>query len=77
MIFFMGDNGTAAPIGGADVIKAAAPLRGKKASCWEGGTRVPFIADHEIPLPTAPNEAAGCKKKRHLRCKKKRHNRWD
>ena len=44
LIFFMGDNGTAAPIGGADVIKAAAPLRGKKASCWEGGTRVPFIA---------------------------------
>ena len=44
LILFMGDNGTAAPIGGADVIKAAAPLRGKKASCWEGGTRVPFMA---------------------------------
>ena len=44
LILFMGDNGTAAPIGGTDAIKAAAPLRGKKASCWEGGTRVPFMA---------------------------------
>lgn len=54
LILFMGDNGTAAPIGGADVIKAAAPLRGKKASCWEGGIRVPFMAAWAEPRSDHP-----------------------
>ena len=44
LILFMGDNGSDAPFGGADNIASSAPFRGKKASRWEGGIRVPFIA---------------------------------
>jgi len=44
LIFFLGDNGSDAPLGEADDIASSAPLRGKKGSKWEGGTRVPFIA---------------------------------
>ncbi|MDF2376745.1 MAG: sulfatase-like hydrolase/transferase [Verrucomicrobiales bacterium] len=44
LILFLGDNGTACPLGSGDEIAASAPLRGRKASRWEGGTRVPFIA---------------------------------
>ena len=51
LILFVGDNGTDAPL---DVgkgkgrnthgVQCAAPLRGKKATHYEGGMRVPFIA---------------------------------
>jgi len=44
LIIFMGDNGSDAPFGGSDDIASSAPFRGKKASRWEGGIRVPFIA---------------------------------
>jgi arylsulfatase A-like enzyme len=44
LIIFMGDNGSDGPFGGADNIASSAPFRGKKASRWEGGIRVPFIA---------------------------------
>lgn len=44
LIMFMGDNGSASPFGKGDEINSSAPLRGKKATRWEGGTRVPFIA---------------------------------
>lgn len=43
LIIFMGDNGSDGPFGGADNIASSAPFRGKKASRWEGGIRVPFI----------------------------------
>ena len=44
LVFFLGDNGTDAPLGDAHEIACAAPLRGKKATHYEGGLRVPFIA---------------------------------
>jgi len=44
LVFFLGDNGSDAPLGDAHEIACAAPLRGKKATHYEGGLRVPFIA---------------------------------
>lgn len=44
LFFFLGDNGSDAPLGHQHAVACAAPLRGKKGSHYEGGTRVPFIA---------------------------------
>jgi arylsulfatase A-like enzyme len=44
LIFFLGDNGSDAPLGGPHEVACAAPLRGKKGSHYEGGTRVPMLA---------------------------------
>ena len=44
LIVFLGDNGTDAPLGKHHDIACAAPLRGRKATHYEGGMRVPFIA---------------------------------
>jgi arylsulfatase A-like enzyme len=44
LVLFLGDNGSDAPLGGAYDHTSSAPLRGKKATCFEGGMRVPFIA---------------------------------
>ena len=44
LVFFLGDNGSDAPLGDAHSVASSAPLRGKKATHYEGGLRVPFIA---------------------------------
>jgi len=54
LVLFLGDNGTDAPIGGAHAISCAAPLRGKKATHYEGGMRVPFIAAWAKPEAEHP-----------------------
>jgi arylsulfatase A-like enzyme len=54
LVFFLGDNGSDAPLGEPHDIACAAPLRGKKGSHYEGGVRVPFIAAWGAPEPQNP-----------------------
>jgi len=54
LVFFLGDNGSDAPLGSHDAIASSAPLRGRKSARWEGGTRVPFIAAWAKPSPNNP-----------------------
>ena len=44
LIVFLGDNGSDAPLGNKYDHTSSAPIRGKKGTHYEGGTRVPFIA---------------------------------
>jgi arylsulfatase A-like enzyme len=44
LLFFLGDNGSDAPLGDPHEVASSAPLRGMKATQYEGGMRVPFIA---------------------------------
>ena len=52
LVFFLGDNGSDAPLGSTHGYASSAPLRGKKATCYEGGTRTPFIAAWAKPDAT-------------------------
>lgn len=56
VIFFLGDNGSDAPLGHPHEVACAAPLRGKKGSHYEGGMRVPFIASWAKPSADAPHQ---------------------
>ncbi|MCH7229105.1 sulfatase-like hydrolase/transferase, partial [Haloferula sp. A504] len=53
LIIFLGDNGSDSPATTQDGLPSAPfndwPMRGKKASKWEGGARVPFIATWAVP----------------------------
>lgn len=51
LVFFLGDNGSDAPLGDQHEVACAAPLRGKKGAHYEGGMRVPFIAAWAKPDP--------------------------
>ena len=44
LVLFLGDNGSDSPLGVMHKIGSSAPLRGKKATHYEGGMRIPFIA---------------------------------
>ena len=56
LIIFLGDNGSDSPATTQDGLPSAPfsdwPMRGKKASKWEGGVRVPFIATWALPDAT-------------------------
>ncbi len=63
VIFFLGDNGSDAPLGHQHAVACAAPLRGKKGSHYEGGMRVPFIAAWVRRMPRIPI-SSGCPSRR-------------
>jgi arylsulfatase A-like enzyme len=52
LIFFLGDNGGDAPLGPTHGHHSSYPLRGKKATHYEGGMRTPFIAAWAKPDAT-------------------------
>ena len=54
LILFLGDNGSDAPLGKATDHASSAPLRGKKATCYEGGFRAPFIVAWAKPSTESP-----------------------
>ena len=49
LIFFLGDNGSDAPLPIENHYSSSSPLKGKKGNHWEGGMRVPFIASWVAP----------------------------
>lgn len=56
LVFFLGDNGSDAPLGGPHEVACAAPLRGKKGAHYEGGMRVPLIAAWAEPDAGNPHQ---------------------
>ncbi len=49
LILFLGDNGSDAPLGDLKGHFSSSPLRGKKGTEYEGGTRAPFIVSWGKP----------------------------
>lgn len=56
LVFFLGDNGSDAPLGHQHEVACAAPLRGKKGAHYEGGMRVPLIAAWAKPKAGHPQQ---------------------
>ncbi len=56
LVFFLGDNGSDAPLGNQHEVACSAPLRGKKGAHYEGGMRVPFIAAWAKPKLDQTNQ---------------------
>lgn len=56
LVFFLGDNGSDAPLGHQHEVACAAPLRGRKGAHYEGGMRVPFIAAWAKPNAGHPHQ---------------------
>ncbi len=56
LILFLGDNGSDAPLPIKNDYSSSSPLKGKKGSHWEGGTRIPFIASWISPNKKASNQ---------------------
>ncbi len=56
LIFFLGDNGSDAPLGHQHEVACAAPLRGRKGAHYEGGMRVPLIAAWAKANPENPHQ---------------------
>ncbi|MGL5682703.1 MAG: sulfatase [Marinifilaceae bacterium] len=56
LIVFLGDNGSDAPMGQMKGITSSAPLRGKKGTEYEGGTRIPFIVGWAAPNTEQVNQ---------------------
>jgi arylsulfatase A-like enzyme len=56
LVFFLGDNGSDAPLGDPHEVACAAPLRGKKGAHYEGGMRIPFIAAWAKPDADNPHQ---------------------
>ena len=61
LIFFLGDNGSDAPMEIMDDYSSSVPLKGKKGNNWEGGMRIPFIASW-----ITPNEQSSMQKVLHI-----------
>ncbi len=58
LIFFLGDNGSDAPLPIENNYSSSKPLKGKKGNHWEGGMKVPFIASW-----VSPNKNKSCQEK--------------
>jgi arylsulfatase A-like enzyme len=54
LIIFLGDNGSDAPLGDEKGHFSSAPLRGKKGTEYEGGTRIPLIVSWAKPAIDTP-----------------------
>ena len=62
LVIFLGDNGSDSPAVTVNGLASGAfgdfPLRGKKATAWEGGVRVPMLVSWALPNPANPFQTA-------------------